>query len=188
MKKLLIVALIAISTSTAGTAWAQDPGAAGPTKRMRLGVDALIGLPLGDFGDLAEFAVGALVAFDFALMPQLTITGRTGYIYYIINEDLGDGFSFGTIPLWGGVKYYFAPPSDMRWFAAAELGLSINRASVEIGGIEGSDSETDIGTTIGGGFEIGGFSLRAQLAIIDIGEAGDSLMIAVTAGYYFLSF
>jgi hypothetical protein len=89
-----------------------------------------------------------------------------------------------TIPFWFGVKYLFGA-GDTRPFIAGELGFNFNRAHID--GF-GSDSDLDLGINLGGGVELGAFSLRAMLGFLDAGHSGDSTELMVSGTYYFLAF
>jgi hypothetical protein len=185
VKKTIL--MFALLSSFAGAAMAQDPTMGmEPAKKMRLGAGVVLGLPIGDWGDFVNFSIGVLADFDWVVTPALSVTGRAGYIHHL--TDIDDA-SFSTIPLWGGVKYYFAPAeASTRFFAAGEAGLTFNHASFDFGGGTVSDTETDLGVNLGGGIELGAISIRANLTFFDIGNAGDSFEIMASAAYYFLSF
>src|SRR5688572_15740630 len=187
VKKKTILLFAVLSGLTAGAAQAQDPGAATETstaRRGRLGAGVALGLPLGDFGDLAVFSVGGLLDFDWVLSPALSATGRAGYIYHVLDSDLED-FSLSTVPIWVGVKYYLgSAEASTRLFGMGELGLNYTMA--EVSGF--SDSEVNLGLNVGVGIELGAVSIRGFLALFDIGDAGESLSLMASASYYFLSF
>jgi hypothetical protein len=176
------IAFVVACSLLAPTARAQDPGHAQGGRPGRFGGGLILGVPLGDFGDLVDFSVGLMLDLDYAITPDLSITGRLGYIYHDID---GSGVSLSTVPLWAGVKYFFAPPGSARPFVAAELGLDYNRIDIE--GL-GHDSEVDAAMTLGGGFELDALSIRAFFAFINLDEAGDSMELMASVSYYFLEF
>jgi hypothetical protein len=188
VKKTIL--LFAVLSCFTGVAQAQDPGehggAPGGHHRGRFGAGVLIGLPVGDLGDLVDLSIGGLVDFDWALQPMLHLTGRAGFIYHLIDIE---GFSLSTIPIWPGVKYYFMPAeASTRFFVSGELGVNFNIASVEFGGESDSETDLDLGLNLGGGVELGAISLRAFIAILDLGEAGDTMVLMASASYYFTAF
>jgi len=187
MKRLAFSVLIASMSSS--LAWAQDPGST-PTplsatgQKARLGGGLVLGLPIGHWSDVTKFSVGGLADFDYALLPELSLTGRAGFIYHVSNVD---GASFFTIPVWSGVKYYLGQ-GHVRPFAAGELGFNYNHASVEVFGQSVSSSSLNLGTNLGGGVEMGPISIRGFLAFLDLGSASDSFEIMASASYYFTAF
>lgn len=143
--------------------------------------DVIVGLPLGDFGDVSSLGIGALIGVNFRLQEKLVVTGRAGYMQFLTDID---GLSLSGIPLWGGVKYY-PSASGSGVFASGEAGITMMRSSFELGGASASDSESNLSLNLGGGFDMGKITLRGGLGILDIGEAGDSMMLNASAGYTF---
>jgi hypothetical protein len=182
------VALFLFVSALAGPALAQDPyPTTTPAARpARLGAGVILGLPFGDWSEAVSLSIGGLVDFDYVLTPAISLTGRTGYIHHI---DDTEGFSFATIPIWAGGKYYFNPlEARTRFFAMAELALNLSLATVEFAGMSESDTELDLGLNLGGGVELGALSVRVHLSMLDLGHAGDSLELFGSVAYYFLSF
>lgn len=188
MKKTLVITFML--TLMAGTAFAQHgPGgggggysSGGGSGRGRFGAGVLLGVPIGDWGDLVDFSLGILLNLDYSLQPQLALTGRAGYIQHLVD---GEGVHLSTVPFWFGLKYLFGGEGTTRPFIAGELGFNFNRAKID--GF-GSDSDLDLGLNLGGGVEIGAFSLQAMLGFLDVGHSGDSTELMVSGSYYFLAF
>jgi hypothetical protein len=159
-------------------------GSMAMAKKFRVGAGALVGLPLGDFGDAASLSIGVLAMVEYAVAPAIGVTGRLGYIHHL--SDI-DGVSLSTIPIWVGGKYSLGQAAN-KLFVMAELGFNMNRASVDIGGTTASNSETDLGFNLGAGYDMGPISLAAVLTMYDLGNAGESMAVNATAGYYFAAF
>jgi hypothetical protein len=153
-------------------------------KKFRIGAGALVGLPLGDFGDAASLSIGGLAMLEYGLQPAIALTARLGYIQHL--SDI-DGVSLATIPVWLGGKYALGQATN-KLFVAAELGFNMMRTSVDIGGTSASDSETKFGLNVGAGYDMGPISLEAFLTMYDLGHAGESMAVNATAGYYFTAF
>jgi len=85
----LLASAISITLAFSTTALAQD---AAPRPRT-FGVDAAVVLPVGDYGEIATLAIGALARVEIPLAANLSITGRAGAIYHIMDADL-DGASW----------------------------------------------------------------------------------------------
>ncbi|MEP6655154.1 MAG: hypothetical protein ABJA82_17450 [Myxococcales bacterium] len=60
-----------------------------------------------------------------------------------------------------------------------------DHASVEAGGNSASDSQTDFGITVGGGYRTGDLDIRVALHVLDLGNAGDSMALVAGVGYNF---
>jgi hypothetical protein len=177
------------TTEGDGTVVPADSTAA-VAKKFRIGVAALAGLPMSDFGDVASFSVGGLLMGEFTVNPMIGITARLGYIYHITKDaDVPgvDGTSLATIPVWIGGKYYFGTMAN-RLFVDAEIGFNNMRSSADTAGGDVSDSETDFGLNLGLGYDMGPISLNAFLTMYDLGNAGESMAINASVGYYFAAF
>jgi hypothetical protein len=155
---------------------------------MLLGADAELAVPLGKLSDGANPGLGALLRFEYTLLPKLNLTARLGYIHFF-GKDTGVGSaSYRTIPILAGAKYDLTDTI----YAAAELGLFNNGWSVDVdfGPAAGgkrtiSDHETDLGLTIGAGMRFGEIDGRAGLQILDLGEAGNTMALGLSVGYNF---
>ena len=150
-----------------------------------LGVDAAVVLPLGDYGELATLGVGALVRFELPLQPQLSITARAGALYHLMDEDVGDA-SLLLVPIYGGVRYSLGA-GGQGLYLAGEVGLTWGRISADTGFGTASDTDTELGLTLGAGFRQGKLDFRGQLFIPDLGEADDPGVMG-TVGFDFATF
>lgn len=191
MKKVVIAAL-ALLIPTAALAQdppadpnaapaAPPPAATGMAASQMIGADLQLALPVGDFSDAAGFGIGALIRYERMVIPKLSLTGRVGYIYNL-GKDVGPiNIQFSTIPILVGIKYDITP----ELYAGAEAGLFHNMATGEFMGVSMSNSETDFGVTLGGGYRLGAIDLRLSLFILDMSEAGDSMELVGGIGYNF---
>ena len=152
---------------------------------MFIGADALIDLPVGNFSNAAGIGFGALGRYEYVLNPQLNLTGRLGFIYFLTKSNAGFDYKYWTIPILVGVKYTVIP----NLYVAGEIGLFNSHFSANIGGPFGnvSSSSTDFGLTLGAGYRLGLIDLRAALQIIDLGNAGDTMSLVASVGYNFWS-
>jgi hypothetical protein len=180
MSSLRFVCVSLAVLALPSAAFAQD--AARP---KTLGVDAAVVLPLGDYGEVATLGVGALVRFELPLQPQLAITARAGALYHIMDEDAGDA-SFLLVPIYGGARYSLGAGGE-GLYLAGEIGLTWGRVSVDTGFGTASDTDTELGLTLGAGFRQGKLDFRGQLFIPDLGEAEDPGVMG-TVGFDFTSF
>jgi hypothetical protein len=152
---------------------------------LRVGIDGALVLPVGDWSEAASMGFGGLVKIEFDLTYSLALTGRLGYVYHLENSDWNT--STNELPILVGAKFYFLS-DDLRPYGAAELGLVNVGATVDTLIGEVSTSEVKIGLTIGGGVEISGLDLRAQLFAPSIGDFGDFTGLMATVGYAFTVF
>jgi hypothetical protein len=158
-----------------------------PEVTMLLGADLQGPVPLGNFGEFANFGVGILPRYEYLLTPTLNLTG---FIYHFAKEhEHAAGTvrsSFWEIPLLAGVKYAFTD----ALYAAGELGMFLTNGSTEIvdgGAVEGlfSDFDSNFGLTLGGGYRMGKLDFRVGLHVVEVQRFGDTLMVAANVGYNF---
>ena len=109
MKKLFL-ALIAL-TFTLSTISAQS--------NTTLSLGAELSLPVGTFGDIYSFGIGASGQAKFGIGGNSALTLYAGYISYSLKSVYGSG-SQGYIPLLGGIEAGLSP----KVFASAQLGVT----------------------------------------------------------------
>lgn len=170
------------------------PGAGGAENYNSIGVDAAFVLPVGDYADGVDAALGLFGRVEFGLNPQLFVTGRLGFLHHIIDQAEGGlDFSLTMVPIYGGIRYNFAPSGEGP-FLAGEAGFNNIRFSASVGDVEVSDSETKVSFNIGGGFQTGKISFRGSLFFTaEVGEDanGDGTNLTglmATIGYDFARF
>ncbi len=176
----LIAALL--STLAAGTASAQQgpeiEAQTSPTKRMDL--QASVALPVGDAADVLDTGFGVLFQYARLIQPQLAITGRSGLLY----QSGGAGeVTLLHVPALAGVEYSLAPRHVAHAYLSAELGLVYLHGSVDTGFGRVSDSEVELGASVGAGYRFGGMDVRGQIYIPSMDEIDDTLHLMVTAGW-----
>lgn len=152
---LLSFAMLVAATVPA----AADPEPAPPSARGAIGVDGVAILPVGDYGNAANLAIGALGRVELAVGPGF-VTGRGGLIY---NALKGDG-SLLFVPLYGGFRVPIGPSG---LYAAGELGATLMFASA--GGA--SSNDTKLGLTASVGVRRGAIDARGGLFLPDAGNA-----------------
>lgn len=153
MKKL---ALVLMAVAALGSMSFAQKGA------MSLGGDVGLFMPTGDMSDWYSMGFGFCPVFKYMLNDKLGITGTTGYVMWSAKEEImGIEYSASDIPIKGGVKYYFGA-AKMKPYVQGEFGLHMVSAKAEgsysIMGytytIDESASETEMGFSFGGGFEM----------------------------------
>ena len=188
MRKFLLalVAVLAIPVF----AHAEPTDGSPPAKKGMLGADGAIVLPLGDWSDLAGLGLGATLHYEHPFDQNWSFTGRVGYIHHLSKETGPYSYTTSEIPFMVGAKYHLGAAAPGLYFAG-ELGLTIFRFDLEYDGpenpfvdeVDHSDSETDLGMTLGAGYSMGNFDLAARLYAPDFDVAG----LMATVGYHFTS-
>jgi hypothetical protein len=143
MKKLLVafvlLGLIALSSSAS---YAQ-------AGKINFGVGADVVLPIGSFSDAYNIGIGGTVRGQYMINDMISLMATSGFISFG-GKDVG-GFKFDSgsmIPILVGGKYYFPGSSNMKFYGAADLGLSIFKVSTPtvttiLGTFGGSASSTE---------------------------------------------
>jgi hypothetical protein len=80
---------------------------------------AELSLPVGIFGDVYSFGIGASGQANFHIAANTALTLHAGYINYTLKSTYGSG-SQGYVPVLGGVELGFSPTV----FGSAQLGLT----------------------------------------------------------------
>ncbi|MEZ4360752.1 MAG: hypothetical protein R3B48_11265 [Kofleriaceae bacterium] len=159
-------AAFALVASAASVAHAQPaPAATAPPAAARtFGVDALVALPTGRYADAVDVAIGGLARLE---IPSgvLTITGRAGLVYNVVK---GDNLTLLFFPVYAGVRYPLGPSG---LYIAGELGLTIGYGSRDSQFGSVSDTDTELGGTVGLGMRTGSVNLTGGLFIPDLDDA-----------------
>jgi hypothetical protein len=150
--------------------------------RNTIGIDGAFALPVGDYGEVATLAGGALVRIEVPLASGGFVTGRGGVLLHAVNRDLGMT-SLTLVPIYAGYRHPFG-----SMYVAGELGLTIGfvtaEASTPFGNVDGSDSDLDLGLTVGIGYRSGKLDLRGSL----FSPNAEDVALLATAGFDFAAF
>lgn len=137
MKKLIFGLATAVAMMFAVQSNAQE-------SVLSAGVE--LALPMGDFGDAANFGYGASLQYEYGLTRSFALNLNAGAIFYAMEAD---GFSFTHIPIQVGARYYLIEQRD-GLFVGAKAGIHLGLSKVDDmdlgGGITmegGSDSQAN---------------------------------------------
>lgn len=161
---LSTLALVAIAAA---------PVAAAPAPPRRLGIDAAVLVPIGDYADAASLAGGPLVRAELPAGPAV-VTARAGAILHAMKVD---GASLIYAPIWVGGRY---PLGGSGLFAAGEVGVTIAHASADTGFGDASDTKTELGASLGVGLRRGALTVGGGLMLPDL---GDTAALYASVGY-----
>jgi hypothetical protein len=153
--------------------------------RFRLGAQANLVIPVGDYADIADVAIGGDLRFAWDLHPNVGITFRAGYLHHFGTPN---DATMGFIPLMLGGEYRFFGDGSTP-FIAAELGATIGFVSGTVstpwGSAGGSDTDSAFALALGGGYRFGPVDIRAMLYAPDV---DDLFGFAITLGGDFATF
>ena len=179
MKLTLSLAAMALAGSMA----AQSP---------QISLAADLGLPIGDFGDFANFIVGPSVGFELPVGDNIGITAQIGYQLVMIDDNPFIK-SYSMIPVQAGLKYYFTE-QQLGFYAHGQVGIHSATIKTEDFTILGvtvagtSDSNTNLSYALGVGYQLEKLDLGLRYnAITPDGDAPDgaksSSYIGLRIGY-----
>jgi len=150
-----------------------------------------LGLPVGNFSNIASTGFGLSARYEAPITGQLNWTASAGFLsfsgktYNIVNVSIPFG-NTTTIPLTGGVKYYFME-ANKGFYGAADV--TVNFISTYVytynsgngGGYNtSSDSKTVIGISPGVGYRLPNFDFSFRY-----NSAGDYSYLGIRAAYVF---
>ena len=125
MKKVLLMSAL---TALSFIGFAQDKTDAKP---MSFSGGVEIGLPMGDYGDIASMGFGASVQMDYSVASKTSLTANIGYLTFS-GKSVSVPFlgtikypSTGWIPVLAGVKYQLTD----KIYGGAAVGMSFLSAS-----------------------------------------------------------
>lgn len=146
MKKILLMTAFSAASMFG---FAQEKS---DSKSMSFSGGVEIGMPMGDFGDVASTGFGASLQMNYSLGSKSALILSAGYVTYggktISGIDLP---SWGWIPVLGGLKYNL---SD-NFYGSAQAGMSFFS-------IDGGDSESIFTYAPGIGFEKNKIDISAR--------------------------
>lgn len=141
MKKLLVLAAIAVFSFTSVNAQDGVDKVIDQAKNGGFKVGANIGLPLSTAGDLASFNIGFDIAYLFEVMENLEVGGLVAYTHFFGDgvytyefDDvifIGDYEDTSFVPIATSARYYFA---ERKFFGGLDLGYAINVSGEADGG------------------------------------------------------
>lgn len=152
-----------------------------PPRHTTLGADAIAVLPVGDYGRVATFGVGALGRIELPV-GQGFATGRAGVVFHQSDALAGEDASLLLVPVYAGYRYPLTPNGV---YAAVELGITLAYVTVDTPFGRMSDSDSEIGLTLSAGIRRGALDLRAGLFAPDL---DDAVGIMGSAGLDFAAF
>lgn len=159
--------------------------------KLTLGLDAAAQIPVSsDLRAQNTLGLGGLLRVELNLIQKLNLTLRGGYVYglthHLQNTFQDINYKTSTIPAWIGGKYFV---TDMI-YGALEVGYDRFKWSYDgtLVGVPSNNSGTanKFGGTVGAGVLIGPVDAKAQLEVLDINHASNTMAVMINVGYDFL--
>ena len=156
---------------------AADAAKAGGKGATTLGVDLVGVLPVGDYADVANFALGVFPRVDYGVTDKIKVMARVGLIYNFTKSLGGVTPTIVNVPVLVGVRYNIGASG---LFADGELGFNYTHVSVS----GASDSNTDFAWHVCGGYQMGKMEYRLGLWYT-FSDPNPAIGIVGSAGYNF---
>jgi len=177
MKKLFGLLLLFVLVASIATAQTTGPG----KEKWTIGPSVGLELPIGDYGDVAGFGIGATARAQYGLQENLALTGDFGYTWHGKKNE----FSTSALPLMFGVKYAVGK----SFYVSGQLGLyfvTVDVPDVVIPGfgtysVDASNSETKFALAPGVGYEKGPWEAYFRFVVLDT----DIMNLGLTVAYNF---
>jgi hypothetical protein len=173
MNKLVLVSLVAFTSPVLAEEVLEAP-------KTLLGVDAAVVVPVGDYGDVATLAAGAMARLEFPV-GRGYVFGRAGVLMHALQDEFEGSLTF--VPIYGGYRYPIDPSSGL--YVAGEVGITLGFAEVETQFGMASDSDSELGLMLSAGMRRGKLDLRGGLFLPD---SDDLMGLMASLGYDFASF
>ncbi len=113
MKKILLITLMILVT-----------GLFAQSKKITLDGALELGVPMGDFADVAGMGIGFSAKGYYDYSEKLDYTARIGYTYFGGKEFAGFDYSYAMIPIMVGAKYKFLE-STPELYGSVEAGFNL---------------------------------------------------------------
>lgn len=176
MKKVLVV-LVALLCLV---------GISNAQSKFGVSAQGVLSLPMGDFGNGFKTGFGATGTVTYMATKELDVVATFGYLTY--TSKASSDATFSTMPILGGIRYYFAN-KDFKPYLTAQAGIFSSKAKVKIFGFEVESTSSDFGFVGGAGFlyKLGNkLNLDVTATFNSISSSGSSTtFVNVMAGVHF---
>jgi opacity protein-like surface antigen len=188
MNRTLRLVGLAVALATPTLLAAQVAG----TRQISFGASAGLSMPTGDLGDGSDagYAVAGHVFYRPASMQALRLRGDVSFDRWgVKNTNESADASRRSLGFVANVLYDFASTSEgnIRPYVIGGLGLYNYKTSVDVAGVNLSDSSTDVGIQAGGGlqFQLSGFSTFAEVKYVNVFSDNSISWVPITFGIRF---
>jgi len=161
-------------------------------RSLSFGIMGGLSLPMGDLGNAVESGYNITGSVYAPLGGKLKLRGDVGYESFAgKGSNSVAGFDFNVLSLTGNVILPLGTEraeGGIRPYLIGGGGLFRGTTKLNIAGISGSESSSDLGINVGGGFEfkLSGFTTFAEARFVNVfGEGDSSNWIPITFGIRF---
>lgn len=177
-----------------------DPSTNEAGKRVGVGIDAVVVVPIGDLATATGPLAGPLVRFGYRIIDGFELSVRAGYLF-AASKDQGKGVvsKLDILPVWLEARWLFLKPFSGPYAAVSGgLNLYVPTVTPPIPGPAGdtvTETRRRLGASAGAGYILSDnlpIDLRAQISLFNlIGQdqrlnETEDIGLALTAGYTLL--
>jgi hypothetical protein len=165
---------------------------ASPEKKISVGGDVLVVIPLGTLADSTGLEIGPMVRAGYRVTPRVDLTLRAGYLFGFGKERGRNTTSISVLPIAIGARFFILDPASGP-YAAGEVCLNLSQLHLDPdpGNVDLA-YRARVGFTLGGGYVISKslpIDLRAQFTHFNLlgTETGNKPFfgLGISAGYTF---
>lgn len=176
-----------------------DPSTNEADKRVGVGIDAVVVLPVGDFATSTGALGGPLVRFGYRVVAGFELSMRAGYLF-AASKGQGNGVvsKLDILPLWLEARWLFLRPFSGPYGAVSGgVNIYVPTVTPPIPGPDGdrvTETRRRLGASFGAGYILSDdlpIDLRAQVMMFNLIGQDERLQetedigLALTVGYTF---
>jgi hypothetical protein len=180
----------------------KKPAIAEPDRKVSVGADVAVLVPVGELADDTGVAVGPLLRLGYLVGGGAELTLRSGYLHSFEKTNAAFSTRTSNVPIWFGARYFFMEP-HAGLYGSFEMGpnfLLEKRTGSSSSFIDGGrdvavtqkDTEPRFGLNLAVGFVVSKavpIDIRAQYSYLNVlgGDDGEDPLMGVGAsvGYTF---
>ena len=175
MKKITMI--LAVLALTVGAATAQKKGTS-DAKTFSVGLE--LGMPMGDFGDLAKLGIGGSVKYAKPMGDNGALTGTVGYSSFA-GKDAASGATWSILSFKAGYQFKM----DGGLYVEPQLGFGSLSTKIDLGGVSATASSSGLLYAAGVGYVINNtIDLSARYESISI-TGGSVSLVGIRVAYAF---
>lgn len=169
--------------------------ATGGGQHLKVGLDAFVAFPLGDFADQAGPMLGATLRGGVMVSPGFEVGAGAGYAVGTTKKTISSDFdvqrSVSFVPVWIDGRYYVSRTPE-GFYGTLEVGLEMLMGKVSVTDrtgfhFEQSDSEMRLGVNAGLGYVVSRslpVDFRARFMVFNVAgrNSGEPIATALSLG------
>jgi hypothetical protein len=162
-------------------------GATATTARgepKRLGVDATLGVPLGDWSRATGIGGGGSVWLHVPVATRVDVIARIGAIVHATRPVAGTPTASARlteVPMVGGARYRLTDGS-VRGYLEGEVGVVFRRVDVDVASVSDASSRIRLASALGAALEVDRFDVRVAAWLADLSDVQHEVGVLASVG------